>query len=105
EVGPGGTLSALVRQHPAAGTGRVAGATMRRESEEGAGLAVLLEALGRLWAEGVPLDVTGLFAGQRRRRVPLPTYPFERQRCWIDPPRGAARDEVPRPGALARELD
>ncbi|HEV8580077.1 MAG TPA: beta-ketoacyl synthase N-terminal-like domain-containing protein [Thermoanaerobaculia bacterium] len=105
EVGPGGTLSALVRQHPDAGAGRIAIATMRRESEQGSDLAVLLDALGRLWVEGVPLEATGLFAGQRRRRVPLPTYPFERQRCWIDPPKDAARDETPRPGALAREPD
>lgn len=105
EVGPGGTLSALVRQHPGAGAGRVAIAAMRRGSEDGSDFAVLLDALGRLWVEGVPLEATGFFAGQRRRRMPLPTYPFERQRCWIDPPRGAARDETPRPGALAREPD
>jgi acyl transferase domain-containing protein/acyl carrier protein len=105
EVGPGGTLSALVRQHPEAGTGRAAVATMRRQSEEGSDLAVLLDAVGRLWVEGVPLDAAGLFAGQRRRRVPLPTYPFERQRCWIDPPVGAARDRAPAPGAVAREPD
>ncbi len=102
EVGPGGTLSALVRQHPESGTGRVAVATLRRGSEEGSDVAVLLDALGRLWVEGVPLDPAGLFAGQRRRRVPLPTYPFERQRCWIDPPAG---DQAPRPGALTRTPD
>jgi acyl transferase domain-containing protein/acyl carrier protein len=105
EVGPGGTLSALVRQHPEAGSGRLTVATMRRQSEEGSDLAVLLDALGRLWVEGVSIDPAGLFAGQRRRRVPLPTYPFERQRCWIDPPKGAAREEAPRPGVLAREPD
>ncbi len=101
EVGPGGTLSALVRQHPGAGTGRVAVATLRRQSEEGSDVAALLDAVGRLWVEGVPLAAAGLFAGQRRRRVPLPTYPFERQRCWIEP----AREHVPRPSALAREPD
>ncbi|HEX6904705.1 MAG TPA: beta-ketoacyl synthase N-terminal-like domain-containing protein [Thermoanaerobaculia bacterium] len=104
EVGPGGTLSTLVRQHPEAGAGRVAASAMRRESETGSDIAMLLEAAGRLWVEGVPVDAEGLFAGQRRRRVPLPTYPFERQRCWIDPP----RDGGPvRPAAAApvREPD
>jgi acyl transferase domain-containing protein/acyl carrier protein len=105
EVGPGGTLSALVRQHPEAGAGRLAVPTMRRQSEEGSDLAVLLDALGKLWVEGAPLDPAGLFAGQRRRRVPLPTYPFERQRCWIDPLQDAAQDQAPRPGALTREPD
>lgn len=91
EVGPGGTLSALVRQHPEAGSARTVVATMRRESDEASDLAVLLDALGRLWCAGASLDPKGLFAGQRRQRVPLPTYPFERQRCWIEPPAGVAQ--------------
>ena len=33
----------------------------------------------------------GFHAGERRRRVPLPTYPFERQRYWIDGPAGGCR--------------
>ncbi|HEX9942198.1 MAG TPA: beta-ketoacyl synthase N-terminal-like domain-containing protein [Thermoanaerobaculia bacterium] len=105
EVGPGGTLSALVRQQPDAGAGRIAVATLRRAGEEGSDLALLLDALGRLWVEGVPLDDAGLFAGQQRRRVPLPTYPFERQRCWIEPPKSATRDQAPRPRALSQTPD
>jgi acyl transferase domain-containing protein len=92
EVGPGGTLSTLVRQHEA---GRVAAAT-------GSDLAGLLDAIGRLWVEGVAVDAEGFFAGRKRRRVPLPTYPFERQRCWIDPPSDAG---PARPAAIAREAD
>jgi len=90
EVGPGGTLAALVRQHPDAGAGRAAVTTLRRASEEGSDLALLLDALGRLWVAGVPFEPEGLYAGERRHRVRLPTYPFERQRCWIDPPQGGA---------------
>jgi acyl transferase domain-containing protein len=105
EVGPGGTLSALVRQHPDAGAGRAAVSTMRRESETGSDIALLLDAVGRLWVEGVPVDAEGFFAGQRRRRVPLPTYPFERQRYWIDPPADAGPLGSARPAAPAREPD
>jgi acyl transferase domain-containing protein/acyl carrier protein len=90
EVGPGGTLAALVRQHPDAGAGRAVVTTLRRASEEGADLALLLDALGRLWVAGVPFDPEGLYAGERRHRARLPTYPFERQRCWIEPPKGGA---------------
>jgi acyl transferase domain-containing protein/acyl carrier protein len=93
EVGPGGTLSALVRQHPEGGAGRLAVGTLRRASEEGSDLALLLDALGRLWVEGVPFDSEALFAGERRHRVRLPTYPFERQRYWIDPPKGGVTPE------------
>ena len=42
-------------------------------------------AVGRAWEAGVELDAAGLFAGEERRRVPLPTYPFERQRYWVEP--------------------
>ncbi|MFE7536264.1 amino acid adenylation domain-containing protein [Streptomyces rhizosphaericola] len=50
----------------------------------GGGRRALLETVGRLWSRGVPLDRTALDAGHRR--VPLPTYPFRRDRYWADPP-------------------
>ncbi|GAB4215709.1 MAG: hypothetical protein OHK0022_55940 [Roseiflexaceae bacterium] len=75
--------------------------------------AVLLGALGRLWQQGATVDWSRLYRGQRRRRVPLPTYPFERRRYWIEPPRAApavvqatpaapapARPRHPRPNLL-----
>ena len=40
----------------------------------------LLSAAARLWANGVPLDWTKFHHGKARRRVSLPSYPFERQR-------------------------
>ncbi|HYG61471.1 MAG TPA: type I polyketide synthase, partial [Thermoanaerobaculia bacterium] len=98
EVGPGSTLTTLVRQHPGAtadGAARVAISTMRRESERGSDVALLLEAAGRLWAAGAPLGPRGLFAHESRRRVSLPTYPFERQRCWVDAPRPGERPAGP----------
>ncbi|MEL6446179.1 MAG: SDR family NAD(P)-dependent oxidoreductase [Bacteroidota bacterium] len=44
-----------------------------------------LATLGQLWQEGVSYDPAAYYAGERRRRVPLPTYPFERRRYWIEP--------------------
>ncbi len=44
-----------------------------------------LTALGRAWLAGARVEWSSLWAGQNRRRVPLPTYPFERQRYWIEP--------------------
>ena len=89
EVGPGATLGTLVKQHPdAAGTGasRITIPTLR----EGSDLEALLEAVGRLWIAGVEVDWSRFHNNERRNRVPLPTYPFERQRYWIDPPKGTA---------------
>jgi len=102
EVGPGGTLGTLARQHPAAASGRTVLSALRHASEESADSAHLLSALGRLWLAGVTVDWSAFYAGERRRRVPLPTYPFERQRYWIDPPArdpaatGTAASEPPR---------
>ena len=44
---------------------------------------VMLGAFGRLWAAGVEVDWARLHGGPRRR-VALPTYPFERERHWIE---------------------
>jgi thioesterase domain-containing protein/acyl carrier protein len=46
--------------------------------------AFLANTLGRLWLSGVKINWTNVYPGEARRRIPLPTYPFERQRYWID---------------------
>ncbi len=91
EVGPGNTLSTLARQHPAAGPGHAMIATLRHPKQADADEAVLLHALARFWLAGGEIDWTAFWAGERRRRVALPSYPFERQRYWVDPlPRSAS---------------
>ncbi|MBN8742669.1 MAG: KR domain-containing protein, partial [Xanthomonadaceae bacterium] len=50
--------------------------------------AAMLAALGRLWLANVAIDWNGFYAEETRRRVALPTYPYERKRHWIDPPNG-----------------
>jgi len=45
----------------------------------------LLGSLGKLWLAGVAIDWAALHRDERRRRILLPTYPFERQRYWIEP--------------------
>lgn len=62
--------------------------TMRWSYDRHSELAVLLRGVGQLWLAGVPLDTSSLLFRPGQRRVPLPTYPFERQRYWIDPPAG-----------------
>ncbi len=89
ELGPGGSLGALLRQHPEAPAGLVAVTALPRAGEGRADVEMLLEAAGRLWIAGAEIDwerLQGIDQGARRRHVRLPTYPFEWQRCWIDPP-------------------
>ncbi|WP_338682717.1 SDR family NAD(P)-dependent oxidoreductase [Streptomyces acidiscabies] len=64
----------------------------------------LLTSLGRLWLAGVEPDWDRVHAGETPGRVPLPTYPFERRRYWID---DAATPRPPRAEApsMARRED
>lgn len=85
EVGVGQTLASFVRQHPACnreGMTKFIATQPARSSEES--YAFFLTSIGRLWLAGVEPDWQCFYADERRRRVPLPTYPFERQRYWID---------------------
>ena len=44
-----------------------------------------VEAVAGAYEAGLALSLVGLFAGERRRRVALPGYPFQRRRYWIEP--------------------
>jgi acyl transferase domain-containing protein/acyl carrier protein len=82
EVGPGQTLSTLARQQL---SGSAALATLRRPTETAEDYEFLLNTLGRLWLAGVNIDWEGFYTQEQRRRLPLPTYPFERERYWLEP--------------------
>jgi acyl transferase domain-containing protein len=90
EVGPGNTLTALARQHPAWQQNRVAIPSLSRKGDDG-----LLLAMGELWKAGVPMKWDALHAAPRR--VALPTYPFQRQRYWIERNTTASTREIPVP--------
>src|SRR5439155_12474848 len=85
EVGPGQTLTTLARQHPAASAGQVVIASLAHAKEKPLGQASMLKALGRLWLAGLAAPGPGFFAQERRHRLPLPTYSFERKRYWVEP--------------------
>ena len=95
EVGPGQGLCTLARQQSAPGAERLIVASTRAPQESAADEAVFLTALGRLWLKGWPLNWGRFYARERRRRVPLPTYPFEKQRYWIGPVEDGAGAAAP----------
>jgi len=84
EVGPGQTLSTLVRQHANGSKDRIVLSSVRHPKEERSDIAFILSTLGRLWLAGVKVDWSGFYRDERRHRLPLPTYPFERQRYWVE---------------------
>jgi acyl transferase domain-containing protein len=85
EVGPGQTLSTLTRLQPCGANSQPVFASMRHPYDSQSDFAVLLTTLGKLWLVGVGIEWAGYYSGERRRRIPLPTYPFERQRYWVEP--------------------
>ena len=84
EVGPGRTLSSLIKKHFNRLDERVVLSSLRHPQEEHSDVKFLLSTLGKLWLRGVPVDWFGFYASEHRHRLPLPTYPFERQRYWIE---------------------
>jgi acyl transferase domain-containing protein len=86
EAGPGQTLTSFALQK-AQGHGAQPHAvlpTIRNSYDRQPDAAFLLNAVGRMWLAGAPLDWGKFYAAEKRRRVRLPTYPFERKRFWID---------------------
>ncbi len=96
EVGPGRTLTGLASRHPERGEGRVMPPSLRHSQDPRLDREVLLHALGELWLAGSEVDWAAFHRHRRRRRVPLPTYPFDRQRHWISPapPEPAASQDL-----------
>jgi acyl transferase domain-containing protein/acyl carrier protein len=88
EVGPGQGLTAFVKQHPDCDnqTAQLSFATLPGAYDNRPEPAFILETLGKLWMAGQQVDWPGFYSRETRHRVPLPTYPFERQRYWVDLP-------------------
>lgn len=84
EIGPGNTLSTLARRAPSDTPGRVMLSSIRHPKETASDIEFLLNTLGRLWLAGAKIDWKGFHVHEKRNRIPLPTYPFERKRFWFD---------------------
>ncbi len=87
EVGPGQALSSLAMQclDNVPDDNKVILSSLRYAYERQSDIAFILNTLGQLWLEGIKIDWSGFHTHERRYRLPLPTYPFERQRYWIEP--------------------
>ena len=83
EVGPGQSLSGMVRAQAKAKGAEVI-STMRRQGQEVSDGEELLRGLGRMELAGVEVDWERYHGAGSRRRVALPTYAFQRKRFWID---------------------
>ena len=92
EIGPGRTLCSLARaQSPVP----VALPTLRHPRESASDVEFLLGTVGRVWENGGSADLSALHGETKRHRVPMPTYPFERQKFWIEQGHHAAASAQP----------
>ncbi|HEX7735315.1 MAG TPA: beta-ketoacyl synthase N-terminal-like domain-containing protein [Ktedonobacteraceae bacterium] len=85
EVGPGSTLTSLAKRCVAASSQRDLFPSLGYTRNPDAEMLSLLTAAGKLWLAGAAFDWTAFAEHQAGRRIPLPTYPFERQRYWVEP--------------------
>ncbi|MEL7039000.1 MAG: beta-ketoacyl synthase N-terminal-like domain-containing protein [Cyanobacteria bacterium J06592_8] len=91
EVGPGRSLATLAQRYiqamEIANPEPVVLNSLRHPKDTSSDLAVILATLGQLWVNGVEIDWSGFYKDQRRHRLSLPTYPFERERYWLEKPK------------------
>ncbi|MBA2660485.1 MAG: KR domain-containing protein [Nitrosospira sp.] len=92
EVGPGETLTTLAKRHPDARVEQAIFSSLPHPGKAHLAQRHFYLSLGKLWLSGAAIDWKSFYAEERRCRVPLPTYPFERQSYWVKP--GAANDKT-----------
>jgi acyl transferase domain-containing protein/acyl carrier protein len=84
ELGPGRSLATFVKKHNDKKDEHIILNLVKHPKEDNPDDGYLLSKIGQLWLYGVNIDWRGFYSHEKRRRVPLPTYPFERQRYWLE---------------------
>ncbi|MDQ1350348.1 MAG: phthiocerol/phenolphthiocerol synthesis type-I polyketide synthase [Acidobacteriota bacterium] len=84
EIGPGNALCALAQQHKQDESRKAMFSSIRNADQKESDIAFLLKTLGKLWLSGVSTNWNNFYRDEKRHRIPLPTYPFERERYWLE---------------------
>ncbi len=85
ECGPRNTASTLAKQQAKEPAKQIAISSLNDTSENFAEWEQILFALGQLWMCGATIDWKNFYALEKRKKVALPTYPFEKTRYWLSP--------------------
>src|ERR1700686_3857259 len=88
ELGPAPTLLGLGKTCLPRGAGTWL-ASLRKGKAD---WQCMLDSLGALYTRGVDVDWAGFDRDYQRRKLPLPTSPFERKHYWLDLVPGTDRD-------------
>jgi len=93
EIGPPSTFTGIERlRDPAAKTTLLSSL----ESDRGAWQS-MLTSLASLYVRGASVDWKAFDEPFQSLKVPLPTYPFDRERCWEDPPNAPGSQKTAKP--------
>jgi phthiocerol/phenolphthiocerol synthesis type-I polyketide synthase E len=103
EVGPGNALATLTRATLGQERASAITSSLSRPRGQENDRRTILEAAGKLWLSGAVLAWPDMHAGETPRRIPLPTYPFERTRYAVDAaPRASAIEAGAGSGQMER---
>jgi len=86
EVGPGNSLCVLAAEQKKdqKKTGEFIFSSIRHIKQTDSDFTFLLKTLANLWLSGANADWKKYYKNEKRFRIPLPTYPFERKRHWLE---------------------
>ncbi len=95
EVGPHAVLSAMATlAWPDTAAAPVALPSLLRPSSnvsQAEADRAFTAAVANAYEAGLSVSFAGLFAGETRRRISLPGYPFQRERYWVEAPKRRRR--------------
>ncbi|MDQ6815257.1 MAG: aminotransferase class III-fold pyridoxal phosphate-dependent enzyme, partial [Bacteroidota bacterium] len=83
EVGPGNVTASLARKQ----AGKAIVVISSLDSKSTNEYHSVLTALARLWGRGVQPSWPSFYANERRKKLLLPSYSFDKKYCWINPPK------------------
>ncbi|BAY15291.1 beta-ketoacyl synthase [Anabaenopsis circularis NIES-21] len=83
EVGPGKALTTLVNKQKL--TEQLVLPSLRHPQNQQSDQAFLLNTLAQLWLARISIDWSEFYSHEQPYRIPLPTYPFERKKYWLEP--------------------
>lgn len=87
EVGPGRALTTMASQHKKESGKQTVITTLTQPNEDADDLTNFLNAIGKLWLNGVKINWKNFHKGKNRKRLHLPGYQFDRKSYWIEPPK------------------
>lgn len=94
EIGPGISLCSLLRSHLTDNKETIVLPTLPSQKMSSNSPGLFYNTIGKLWSIGVDVNWKTLYQQGKFRKIPLPVYPFERTRCWIDSETGTSKSVV-----------